>query len=62
MPRELIVRDMRFTKSEIVSMCRRAGFSIIETKFVNASSWEQEYSAIDKRAKEILIICQKLKG
>lgn len=55
-PRELIVRDMRFTKSEIISMCQSIGFSVIESKYVNASSWEKTY---DNKAKEILVICQK---
>ena len=59
MPRELIVRDMRFTKDEIVSMCQAVGFSIIESKFVNASDWKNDYSATDDKAKEILVICRK---
>lgn len=58
-PKELIVRDMRFTKSEIVGMCINCGFSIVEAKFVNALNWNVSYGATDKKAKEILVICQK---
>lgn len=60
MPRELIVRDMRFTKAEIIEMCVNAGFVVIESKFVNATDWSNSYQATDKKAKEILIVCQKL--
>lgn len=59
-PRELIVRDMRFTKAEIIDMCTCAGFVVIEAKYVNASSWNVAYKATDKRAKEILVICRKI--
>jgi SAM-dependent methyltransferase/GNAT superfamily N-acetyltransferase len=58
-PKELIVRDMRFTKLEIVEMCKKCGFSIVEAKFVNASDWNVSYDSTDKRAKEILVICKK---
>ena len=58
-PKDLIVRDMRFTKSEITDMCVECGFTVIEAKFVNASDWNVSYDATDKRAKEILIICRK---
>ena len=59
LPVELIVRDKRFTKEEIVSLCRTVGFSIVEAKYTNASGWENEYSPDDKQAKEILIVCKK---
>ena len=58
MPKELIVRDMRFTKSDIVDMCSECGFTVLEAKFVSASGWNVAYNATDKKAKEILVICQ----
>ena len=58
-PKELIVRDRRFTKFEIVNMCVDCGFNVVEAKFVNASDWNVSYEATDKKAKEILVICQK---
>lgn len=51
---------MRFTQFEIISMCESVGFKIIESKFVNAANWIKDYQPTDKKAKEILIICQKL--
>lgn len=59
MPVELIVKDKRFTRKEIISMCEEVGFSIIEIKCTNASGWDMEYEADNKRAKEILLICKK---
>lgn len=58
---ELIVRDKRFTMNEIVSLCKSVGFSIVETKYTNASDWNKSYTATSPRAKEILLICQKPK-
>lgn len=62
LPVELIVRDMRYEKEEIVSMCTEIGFSVIEVKYTNASGWEKEYDACSKEAKEILVICHKEEG
>lgn len=59
LPVELIVRDMRFTMSEIISMCEMVGFRIIEKKYMNASDWNLNYKPTDEKAKEILIVCQK---
>lgn len=57
LPVELIVRDKRFTKDEIVTLCEEVGFSVLEVKYTNASGWEREYGPTDERAKEILLIC-----
>lgn len=61
LPVELIVRDKRFTKDEIVSMCEEVGFSVLEVKYTNASGWEKEFTSTDVKAKEILLICKKEK-
>lgn len=59
LPAELLVRDRRFTEEEIDIHCRKVGFSDVKSKFVNASSWKNEYSFDDSRAKEILLNCVK---
>lgn len=59
LPIELIVRDRRFTMKEILDLCQKVGFTIIEAKYTNASDWTKEYESTSKRAKEILIVCQK---
>lgn len=59
LPAELLVRDRRFSKDEIVRLCSEAGFSIVKSKFVNAASWEESYEENSPKAKEILLICTK---
>jgi 2-polyprenyl-3-methyl-5-hydroxy-6-metoxy-1,4-benzoquinol methylase len=59
LPVELIVRDRRFTMSEIETMCEIVGFKLIEKKYMNATDWNIDYESTDKKAKEILLICQK---
>lgn len=59
LPVELIVKDKRFTQSEIVAMCKEVGFSVVEAKCTNASGWDKSYEANDKHAKEILLVCKK---
>lgn len=59
LPIELIVRDKRFTRDEIISMCEKNGFKVVESKYTNASGWENEYEGTSLRAKEILVVCQK---
>lgn len=59
LPIELIVRDRRFQMNEIKQLCKDVGFTVVESKYTNASGWDKEYTATDKKAKEILIICKK---
>lgn len=59
LPVELIVRDKRFTKEEIVKMCSQVGFSIEYAHYVSAKDWNIPLSATDSHAKEILIKCTK---
>lgn len=59
LPVELIVRDRRFTMEEIVTMCKKAGFSVAWAQYANAADWGKKYKSTDLHAKEILLICQK---
>ncbi|WP_333804907.1 GNAT family N-acetyltransferase [Sulfurospirillum sp.] len=59
LPREFIVRDKRYTKDEIETMCQRVGFKIIFSRYVQAGKWDTCLSPTDKNAKEILVLCQK---
>jgi SAM-dependent methyltransferase/GNAT superfamily N-acetyltransferase len=59
LPEELIVRDYRFTKNEIEQMCMNAGFKILFSRYVQAGAWDTELNAVDKKAKEILVLCKK---
>jgi 2-polyprenyl-3-methyl-5-hydroxy-6-metoxy-1,4-benzoquinol methylase/GNAT superfamily N-acetyltransferase len=57
-PKELIVRDRRYYMNEITEMCISVGFKVIQKRFVNAG-WQNDYDAISKKAKEILLVCKK---
>lgn len=59
LPVELIVRDKRFSKSEIVKMCEQVGLCVEYAKYVSAKDWTLSLSANDKSAKEILLKCRK---
>lgn len=61
LPVELIVRDKRFSKSEIENMCEQAGLYVEYSRFINAKNWDMELEATDKSAKEILLKCRKRK-
>lgn len=45
--------------NEIIVLCEKVGFTVTEKKYTNASDWKRNYTAVDKRAKEILLICKK---
>ena len=60
LPTELIVRDKRYSKNEITSLCEEAGLQVEWARYVGAGRWNESLSSCDKFAKEILILCSKL--
>jgi 2-polyprenyl-3-methyl-5-hydroxy-6-metoxy-1,4-benzoquinol methylase len=59
LPKELIVRDRRFTQDEITKMCRKVGFEIQFVRYINAKDWNTNLLPAYSSAKEILIKCRK---
>ena len=59
LPAEILVRDRRFSRDEIESMCRAAGLEVVWSTFVQAGRWEAELGATGPGAKEILLLCIK---
>jgi 2-polyprenyl-3-methyl-5-hydroxy-6-metoxy-1,4-benzoquinol methylase len=55
LPVEMIVRDRRFTRDEIKTMCEQAGFNVLFSRIVKLGNWDAE----DMGGKEILVKCQK---
>jgi 2-polyprenyl-3-methyl-5-hydroxy-6-metoxy-1,4-benzoquinol methylase len=55
MPAELIVRDRRFTRDEIVDMCKQAGFEVVFFRRVKLQDWSNDF----EDGKEILVKCRK---
>lgn len=60
LPKELLVRDRRFTMEEIVSMCEKAGLQVLFSRYVSAANWDSPLCPTDNHAKEILLKCQKI--
>jgi 2-polyprenyl-3-methyl-5-hydroxy-6-metoxy-1,4-benzoquinol methylase len=57
LPEELIVRDRRYTSTQIRDLCCSAGLDVIWHKFVRAGRWQDE---LDKyEGKEVLLFCRK---
>jgi 2-polyprenyl-3-methyl-5-hydroxy-6-metoxy-1,4-benzoquinol methylase len=59
LPQELLVRDRRYTKEEIETLCHKAGLEVIWTRFVKAGAWNEPLPRNSDHAKEILILCRK---
>lgn len=60
LPKELLVRDRRFTMDEIISMCEKAGLQVLLSRYVSATNWNRPLSSTDDHAKEILLKCRKI--
>lgn len=56
---EYIVRDRRYAQKEIESMFIEKGFSIIDSRFVQAGHWDVPLKNTDLKAKEILLVVKK---
>lgn len=59
LPKELVVRDRRFSMDEITRMCQRAGLKVLQAKYVSASNWKRSLNRLDRHAKEILLVCER---
>lgn len=60
LPKELLVRDRRFTIHEIEEMCQKAGLQVLFSRYVSATNWEKPLDALDSHAKEILLKCRRV--
>jgi len=54
-PVDLIVRDRRFTKDEIIQICRDAGFKVEFARYVRLGNWEKTLFNNNSSSKEILL-------
>lgn len=59
LPKELIVRDRRFTMEQIQEMCEQAGLEVLFSRYVSAADWNKPLARTDHHAKEILLKCRK---
>lgn len=56
---EYVVADKRYTKSEIEHLFTCEGFTIVESRYVQAGHWDIPLEATDAKAKEILLILKR---
>lgn len=59
LPVELIVRDRRYSREEIKGLCIQEGLVVNWTRYVQSGKWDVELDAVDKDAKEILVLCTR---
>lgn len=59
LPQELIVRDRRYTLSQIIQMCQNVGLEVLTSSYVQSGKWDIPLSPTDSKAKEILLVCKK---
>jgi hypothetical protein len=59
LPAELIVRDRRYRKDDIETMCKVAGLEVLWSRFVRAGHWDEPLEDDSDSAKEILVYCRK---
>lgn len=61
LPTELLVCDHRFTVEEIHWLCIEAGLNILGRSYVRAGDWETNRDPCDQHAKEILLLCERMR-
>jgi len=59
LPDELLVRDRRYSQSQISQMCVDAGLKVVWSRLVRSGAWEESLPRESDRAKEILVLCRK---
>ncbi len=60
-PVELVVRDRRFSRTEIETMCQKSGLEVVCSKYVGAGRWDSALDGTDRHSKEILLLCKSPK-
>ena len=57
---EYVIADYRFTREQIKEAFEQNGFSVICANYVGLGAWESPLCSYDEKAKEILIIAEKI--
>jgi SAM-dependent methyltransferase/GNAT superfamily N-acetyltransferase len=56
---EYIIRDKRYSMGDVVSMVKEVGFSVVDSRYVQAGKWGIPLKNTDMKAKEILLVLKK---
>jgi 2-polyprenyl-3-methyl-5-hydroxy-6-metoxy-1,4-benzoquinol methylase len=59
LPEEFIIRDRRYTESQIKENCSKVGLEVIWSRLVRVGKWDESLPADSDRAKVILVLCKK---
>ena len=57
---EYLIRDKRYARSEFIALLEQIGLKVIESRYVQSGKWEYPLSSTDEKAKEILVIVEKV--
>jgi SAM-dependent methyltransferase/GNAT superfamily N-acetyltransferase len=57
---EYLIRDKRYARSEFIALLEQIGLKVIESRYVQSGKWDFPLSSTDEKAKEILIIVEKV--
>jgi len=57
---EYLIRDKRYGMSEFVKLLKSVGFQVNFSRYVQAGRWNIPLSSVDAKAKEILVIVEKV--
>jgi SAM-dependent methyltransferase len=59
LPEELLVRDRRYTETQIRTFCADVGLDVQWSRLVRAGKWDDPLPRESDKAKEILVLCKK---
>jgi SAM-dependent methyltransferase/GNAT superfamily N-acetyltransferase len=57
---EYLIRDKRYACSEFMALLEKIGLKVIDSRYVQSGKWNLPLSSTDEKAKEILVIVEKV--
>ena len=59
LPEEILVRDRRYTETQIREYCKGAGLDVVWSRAVRSGNWDAALPSDSAKAKEILVLCRR---
>ncbi|KHD05472.1 hypothetical protein PN36_12395 [Candidatus Thiomargarita nelsonii] len=57
---EYLIRDKRYARSEFIALLEQIGLKVIDSRYVQSGKWDAPLFSTDEKAKEILVIVEKV--
>jgi SAM-dependent methyltransferase/GNAT superfamily N-acetyltransferase len=57
---EYLIRDKRYARSELIGLLEQIGLKVIDSRYVQSGKWDYPLSSTDEKAKEILVVVEKV--